>query len=219
MTEILLIRHGETAWNAEKRLQGHLDIPLNVEGERQAAALGAALAGEPLDAIFSSDLQRALQTALAVAAPRGMQIVIDKGLRERCFGAFEGLQYREIESRYPEAYAAWRARDWHARYPEGKHVAETLDELHVRVTSTVHRLLRQKSYRKVAIVTHGGVLDCLYRVASDRLDFTAPRDFEVLNASINRVRWNEEGLHLVQWADVAHLAHLDDSAILDEIDR
>jgi 2,3-bisphosphoglycerate-dependent phosphoglycerate mutase len=215
MTEILLIRHGETAWNAEKRLQGHLDIPLNAEGERQAAALGAALANEPIDAVFSSDLQRALQTARAVAAPRGMPVVIDNGLRERCFGAFEGLQYHEIETRYPEAYAAWRARDRDARYPDGKHVAETLDEFHARVTGTLHRLLQQKSYRKIAVVTHGGVLDCLYRVASDRLDFTAPRDFDVLNASINRVRWSEGGMQLMQWADVAHL----DPAVLDEIDR
>ena len=215
MIEILLIRHGETAWNAEKRLQGHLDIPLNAEGERQAAALGAALANEPLDAIFSSDLRRAMQTAQAVADVQGKTVSIDPGLRERCFGAFEGLQYHEIEARYPEAYAAWRARDRHARYPSGKHVAETLDEFFNRVTGTVDRILRQGNYRKVAVVTHGGVLDCLYRAASERLDFTAPRDFEVLNASINRLRWTPEGMRVMQWADVTHL----DPAVLDEIGR
>jgi probable phosphoglycerate mutase len=215
MTEILLIRHGETSWNAEKRLQGHLDIPLNAEGERQAAALGAALANEALDAIFSSDLQRALQTAQAVAGPQGKAVAIDAGLRERCFGAFEGLQYDEIEARYPEAYIAWRARDRHARYPSGKHVAETLDEFFKRVADTVDRLLRRGDYRKVAVVTHGGVLDCLYRVASNRLDFAAPRDFDVLNASINRIRWSDGRMQIMQWADVAHL----DPAVLDEIDR
>ncbi|HYD80666.1 MAG TPA: histidine phosphatase family protein [Paucimonas sp.] len=215
MTEILLIRHGETAWNAEKRLQGHLDIPLNAEGERQAAALGAALANEALDAVFSSDLRRALQTAEAVAAPRGMQVIVDQGLRERCFGAFEGLLYSEIQDRYPDAHAAWKARERHARYPAGVHVAETLDEFFARTTGAVDRLLRPGGYRKVALVTHGGVLDCLYRAASGRLDFSAPRDFDVINASINRIRWSPDGMQLLQWADVAHL----DPAVLDEIDR
>ena len=107
MTEILLIRHGETAWNAKKRLQGHLDIPLNEEGERQALALGRALRDESLDVVFSSDLQRARQTAHAIAAPRGMQVLLDRGLRERCYCAFEGMLYGEIKQRYPESYAAW----------------------------------------------------------------------------------------------------------------
>jgi probable phosphoglycerate mutase len=215
MTELLLIRHGETAWNAEKRLQGHLDIPLNAEGERQAAALGAALANEPLDAIISSDLQRAMKTAQAVADAQGKPIQVDPALRERCFGAFEGLQYHEIEQRYPESYAAWRRRDRHARYPDGKHIAETLDEFFHRVVGAVERLVRGKGYRKVALVTHGGVLDCLYRAASDRLDFTAPRDFDVLNASINRVHWTPTGMQILQWADVAHL----DTTVLDDVER
>lgn len=215
MTEIILIRHGETAWNAEKRLQGHLDIPLNAEGERQAAALGAALANEPLDAIFSSDLRRAMQTAQAVADLQGKTVAIDAGLRERCFGAFEGLRYDEIEAHYPDDYAAWRARERHARYPGGKHVAETLDEFFNRVVGTVDRIVRHGKYHKVALVTHGGVLDCLYRAASDRLDFAAPRDFEVLNASINRLHWTPESMQVMQWADVAHLS----PAVLDEVDR
>jgi len=215
MTELILIRHGETAWNAEKRLQGHLDIPLNEEGLRQAAALGAALADEGLDAIVSSDLQRALQTAQAVADRAGLPVQVDRGLRERCFGAFEGLLYGEIGERYPEAHAAWKARDRHARYPAGVHVAETLDEFFRRVVGTIERLVQGRGWRKVALVTHGGVLDCIYRAASDRIDFAAPRDFDILNASINRVRWTPQGMQILQWADVAHLS----PAVLDEIDR
>ncbi len=94
-TTILLIRHGETAWNAERRLQGHLDIPLNAEGERQAALLGAALAGEAIDHVLSSDLGRARQTAEAILRARGIApaVQVDPQLRERCYGGFEGLLY------------------------------------------------------------------------------------------------------------------------------
>ncbi len=89
--EILLVRHGETDWNRARRMQGHIDIPLNTEGLRQARALGAALASEKLDAIYSSDLQRARVTAQAVADVHQMTVVIDEQLRERCYGVFEGL--------------------------------------------------------------------------------------------------------------------------------
>jgi probable phosphoglycerate mutase len=214
MTELLFIRHGETAWNAERRLQGHLDIPLNAEGERQAAALGQALAGETLDAVISSDLRRAVETARAVAAPRAMPVLIDKGLRERCFGAFEGLLYDEIALRFPHDHASWKARDPDARYPQGVHVAETLNEFFARVRGTIDRLVRHGSYRKIALVTHGGVLDCVYRIAG-ALDVAQPRNFDVLNASVNRVRWTESGMQVVQWADVSHL----ERKVLDEIDR
>ena len=222
MTEILLIRHGETDWNAERRLQGHLDIPLNAHGQRQAAALGHALLDEPLDAIIASDLQRARQTAEAIAAPRGMTVLIDPGLRERCFGAFEGLRYDEINSVYPEAYAAWQARDLDARYPQGVHAAETMREFFMRAVSAITRLASDGRHRKIAIVTHGGVLECAYRAAQG-VDLAQARDFEVKNASVNRVLWNGAGMQITGWADVAHLgahsdAHSDDTA-LDEIDR
>lgn len=217
MTEVLLIRHGETAWNAVKRLQGHLDVPLNAKGEQQAAALGHALRAEPLDAVFSSDLQRALHTAQALAAPRGMQVQIDPGLRERCYGAFEGMMYADIGQRYPEAYAAWQARDIDARFPQGVHVAETLREFSQRVIHVMARILEQGCYRKVALVTHGGVLECAYRAAQG-VGFSHPRDFDILNASVNRLQWTGNGLKLLQWGDVSHLKDLEELA-LDEIDR
>ena len=221
MLEILLIRHGETDWNAERRLQGHLDIPLNAHGERQAAALGQTLLDEPLDAIIASDLRRAWQTAEAIAAPRGMTVSIDPGLRERCFGAFEGLRYDEINSVYPEAYAAWQARDLDARYPRGVHAAETMREFFARAVGavgTIARLASSGHHRKIAIVTHGGVLECAYRAAHG-VDLAQARDFEVKNASINRVQWNGAGMQVIGWAEVAHLsARLTDIA-LDEIDR
>ncbi len=212
MTEILLIRHGETDWNVEKRLQGHTDIDLNRVGVRQAAALGRALLTEPLDAIFSSDLRRAYQTAQGVAIPRGMIIQSDKGLRERCFGAFEGLIHPEVNVRYPEDYAAWKRRDIDARYPDGEFCAETLREFSTRAVDAITSLLGE--HRKVAIVTHGGVLDSVYRRANN-MGYEHPRDFDVLNASINRVTWDGTKFQISKWADVAHLAH----AALDESDN
>lgn len=202
--EIVLIRHGETAWNAERRLQGHLDIGLNAAGKQQVAALGLALAQERFDAIFASDLQRARQTADAVAAAHALPIHIDAGLRERCYGAFEGLLYDDIGGRFPQAHAAWMAGDVDARFPAGEFVAETLNEFHARANQAIRNIIAGGTYRKIAIVSHGGVLDCVFR-AINGVHIGATREFDVLNASINRLRWDGAQLHIMQWGDVAHL--------------
>ena len=211
MTEIILVRHGETAWNAERRLQGHLDIPLNEEGERQAAALARALAGESVDLIVSSDLRRAASTAQAVADVLGLPLQTDATLRERCFGAFEGLLYDELEAHFPQAYAQWRVRDPHARYPDGERRAETFAEFAQRAVDAVSRIAEMHRGKRIVIVSHGGVLDAVYRAAHG-IDITAPRDFDVLNASINRVQWDGERLTVLRWSDNAHL-----TAALDEL--
>jgi probable phosphoglycerate mutase len=211
MTEIFLIRHGETAWNAERRLQGHLDIALNEEGERQAAALARALAGETVDVIISSDLRRAASTARAVAEVHGLPLHTDASLRERCFGAFEGLLYDELETHFPEAHAQWRARDPHARYPDGERRAETFAEFAQRAVDAVCRIAEMHRGKRFVIVSHGGVLDAVYRAANG-IEITAPRNFDVLNASINQVQWDGERLRVLRWSDNAHLA-----AALDEL--
>jgi probable phosphoglycerate mutase len=214
MTEILLIRHGETDWNVEKRLQGHLDIALNAEGERQASALARALSEESVDAIFASDLQRAMQTAQAVAAPRGMQVRIERDLRERSYGAFEGLLHSDINAQYPEAYAMLRARDIDARYPMGRQQAETLREFSQRAVGVITRLANEHRNKKIVIVSHGGLLECIYR-AANALDLSPPRDFDIKNASINRLLWDGSALRISHWSDVSHLSDLS----LDEIDK
>jgi probable phosphoglycerate mutase len=214
MTEILLIRHGETDWNAARRLQGHLDIPLNEEGMRQAAALGAALSDEPLDAVYASDLSRAVLTATPLAEARGMRVETDPSLRERCYGVFEGLLYGEIGARYPEAWRAFRARDIDARFPEGERRAETLREFSARSVQAVTRIAARHVGQRIAIVAHGGVLECVYRVAND-IGLLAPRDFEIRNASINRLRWDGKYLTILQWSDTSYL----DAPVLDETDR
>ena len=213
MVEILLIRHGETAWNAEKRMQGHLDISLNDAGRRQAEALGMALRDEHFDAIISSDLQRAHQTAQAVATPHAMTVIVDAGLRERCFGIFEGLLYADLEQSHPVAFAAWSAREMDARYPSGVNHAETLREFSVRALATIDRLAGAGNCRKIAIVTHGGVLECAHRAATGTA-LTQARDFDILNASVNRLRWHAGRLEILDWANVRHL----DNGGADEIE-
>jgi probable phosphoglycerate mutase len=216
-TEILLIRHGETDWNLERRLQGHLDIPLNAVGQRQAQALARSLDGVALDAIFCSDLQRAQQTAAPLAAARSVNLRLASGLRERCYGALEGLRYPDAAERFPEAYAALVGRDVDARYPPGQHVAETMREFYARVVTTLSALLAPGDLRRIAVVTHGGVLDSIYRSAH-QLPLDQPRSCDIFNASINRLSWNPEWaqpLRVDGWADVAHL----DALSLDEIDQ
>jgi probable phosphoglycerate mutase len=216
VTEILLIRHGETTWNASRRLQGHIDIPLSPVGERQAAALGRGLIDDALDAVFSSDLQRARQTAEAIAGSRGIPVQIDSALRERCYGAFEGMLRAEVATRYPAAYVAWQTRDIDARFPAGERIAETLREFSQRSVNAIVRAVSAKNYRKVAIVTHGGVLECAYRAAQGQ-GYEHVRDFEIFNAGVNRFHWDGSVLRLLRWGDVSHLKELPDE-LLDEID-
>jgi probable phosphoglycerate mutase len=203
-TNIILIRHGETAWNTERRLQGHIDIALNPEGLRQAAALAAALAGEALDALVASDLQRALQTAGAVGAARGQPVQVDPALRERCFGGFEGLLYAEIEQRFPLQFAAWQARDVDAPMPDGARSAETFRQFYARSVGAILGWAASHPGQTIALVAHGGVLECAYRAALG-LPLETPRTFPVLNASINRFTVDKGKLQLLSWGEVAHL--------------
>ena len=200
-TRIVAIRHGETAWNRETRMQGQLDIGLSDLGRRQAEKLALALADESFDAIYSSDLLRALHTAQAFAARCARDIATDTGLRERCFGIFEGLTYADVQVRWPQ-----QARRWHKRDPDyGPPGGEVLREFDARCLSTLTRLGAAHPGQHIAIVTHGGVLDCLYRAAA-RVDLQAERSWELGNASINRLLYTPQGFSLVGWSDTAHLA-------------
>jgi len=204
-TTILLIRHGETAWNAVRRLQGHIDIPLNEEGERQAAALARALAAEPLDALVSSDLQRAMQTAQAVAVSHpGIPQHVDASLRERAYGVFEGMLYHDVEQQYPVEFALWQARDIEAVMPAGGRVAESFRQFYARTIAAISDWAERCPGQVIAIVAHGGVLECAYREAVG-MQLDSPRDFQVKNASINRFTYVGGKLSLASWGEVGHL--------------
>ena len=199
-TRIVAIRHGETAWNVDTRIQGHLDIALNDTGRWQARQVARALADEPLAAVYTSDLQRAHATAQAIAQASGAPLVAEPGLRERSFGELEGRTFAEIEAELPEQARRWRQRDPHFA-PTG---GETLVQLRERIAATTHRLAAQHTEQLIVLVAHGGVLDMLYRLATG-LDLQAPRTWLVTNASINRLLWTPQGLTLVGWADTQHL--------------
>lgn len=200
-TRILAIRHGQTAWNASARIQGHTDIELDALGQWQARQLAQALGHEELQAIYSSDLSRARDTAAPLAAAHGLPLGIDTGLRERAFGDFEGMSFEQIESRWPEQALAWRRRD-PGFGPQG---GEVLRDFRERVVAALTRLALAHRGQCIALVTHGGVLDVLYREAA-RIALDAPRTWQVANAGINRLLHTGEGLVLVGWADVGHLA-------------
>ncbi len=200
MTRILAIRHGETAWNVDTRIQGQLDIGLNDLGHRQAALAAMHLADEGLDAIYSSDLQRAHDTAQALAQRAGRVVQPETGLRERRFGVFEGKTFAEIDAEHPELALRWKRREPDFGAPGG----ETLSEFYTRCVATASRLAAAHAGQTIALVTHGGVLDCLYRAAT-RVELNAPRTWQIGNTSINRLLWTPDGFTLVGWGDTQHL--------------
>ena len=197
---VLAIRHGETAWNVDTRIQGQLDIGLNDTGRWQAQRLADTLAAEGIDAIYASDLSRAHETARRVADRVNLVVQTDPGLRERHFGVFEGQTWAEIETKHPAESLRWRQREADFGPPGG----ETLRGFYERVVATASRLVAGHAGQTVALVAHGGVLDCLYRAAT-RIDLNAPRTWQLRNAGINRLLHTQAGFVLVGWGDVGHL--------------
>lgn len=210
-TRILAVRHGETTWNRDTRIQGHTDIDLNEHGRWQAARLANALREDAVAAIYSSDLKRARDTAQAVADMHQLPVHAHIGLRERAFGRFEGHTWDELALRYPAETLAWRKRMPDFAPPGG----ETLVQLRERVVATVVELAQRHVGEQILLVAHGGVLDVLYRAAT-RLELQAPRTWQLANTGINRLLWSPEGLGLVGWGDVQHLQVGDDEDVLDE---
>jgi probable phosphoglycerate mutase len=200
MTKILLVRHGETDWNKEHRLQGYIDIPLNQEGILQAELLGQALEKEPIDIVYSSDLSRAFDTANAIAKRHSLPIFVDKQLRERNYGEIQGMTYREIEEKLPENHHAWHSRDPHFQ-PRG---GETLHEFNERVTNCIQHIANQHPDQIILIVAHGGVLDCMYRHAT-QMGLAEKRKVELLNTSLNRLQFDGKNFQIHSWGDVSHL--------------
>lgn len=210
-TRLIAVRHGETAWNVDTRLQGQLDVPLNERGREQARRMALALQDDRPDVIYSSDLSRALETARAAAAVLDLPITTDTGLRERCFGVWQGHTYAEVEQRWPDLSERWRKRE-----PGfGPEQGETLQGFSDRVVETVTRLARAHPGQTVLLVAHGGVLDCLYRAGS-RMALDGPRTWELPNTGINRLLYTGSGFTVTGWADVQHL---DDAARDESADR
>ena len=199
-TRIIAIRHGETDWNVDTRIQGHLNIGLNDTGRLQARRVAQALADEHIQAIYSSDLQRTWDTARAISETTGGALQAYTGLRERHFGVLQGRTFAEIEHTDPEQSRLWRKRDpdW---APEG---GESLVQVSERISRAVFELGERHIGEQIVLVTHGGVMDALYRAATGQT-IQAPRSWKLGNAAINRLLWTPGGLTLVGWGDTRHL--------------
>jgi len=201
-----MIRHGETAWNAEGRVQGQTDVPLSATGEAQARALVAALAGERFAALYASDLTRVRQTAAPAARALGLEVRLDASLRERHYGKFETLTYAEARERHPADYARFRDKDPHYDFGSG----ESLLGFNARAIAGVAAIARRHAGETVLVFTHGGVLEMVHRHARGT-GLTAARDFEIPNAALNWIEVAGEEWRVRAWAERGHLdAALDD---------
>lgn len=208
ITPLALIRHGETVWNRAGRVQGTTDSPLSALGRAQAKAVGAAIAAS-IDVLIASDLGRAHDTARAIAAEGQHDIALDPRLRERCYGVLEGHTWVEVEQKFPDAWLRMTARDPAYAPPSG----ESANAFRDRVMDALHDIARAHQGRRVAIVTHGGVVGVLYRHVMN-IPLDSRREYSLLNASINRFRRVTERWFLDVWGDVSHLEGL---AAADEI--
>ncbi|MBS1136430.1 MAG: putative proteinB [Proteobacteria bacterium] len=206
-TRICLVRHGETAWNAESRIQGQIDIPLNANGVAQARATANGLLHEEFAAIYASDLVRARHTAEAIAHVMHLPLILRTELRERNFGLFQGCTHDECRQRYPVEFARFRAHEIDFVLPGG----ESLRQFAARAQDCVGQLARQHGERQILVVTHGGVLDMIHRRATGH-PLDAPRRCEIPNAALNWIEVDGSDWSVLAWADRGHL-----TGALDEL--
>ncbi len=199
-TELILIRHGQTEWNLQGRIQGHLHGELSALGKRQAEALAARLATISFEALYSSDLHRAVRTAEPIARASGHAIHTDARLREKNYGDFEGLTMSEVRERYPDDFTRMVGPDDDYVIPGG----ESRRRKNARVIACIEELAARHAGRRVLVVTHGGVLSCLFQYVLG-VTLGSPRRFPLYNAGMNTVYRNAKGWHLGPWGDVAHL--------------
>ncbi len=215
MTELILIRHGETDWNRELRFQGQVDVPLNATGHEQARRLGLRLAGESIHELVCSDLTRTQQTALPISQnhlqlQQGMT-KLDAGLREQNFGVVDGMRVDDIKAQHPDAWAKWIKFEADHAFAGG----ESTQQFHARVIAALRALARQHALRTLVVVTHGGVLDMVYRTAL-ALPLSGPRQSDIPNAAVNRVRVTGDAIEILDWADARHLADMPAQPVYDQ---
>jgi probable phosphoglycerate mutase len=200
-TQLIIVRHGQTEWNIAGIRQGHLDSRLTSKGVAQAQALAARLAREKFTALYSSDLGRAVQTAMAVADLTGHEIITDPRLRERHLGVFQGLNANEITEKYPEERRLLRTMGPDYIIPGGESMRQQVE----RNVSYLNELAHKHAGETIVVVTHGGVVSGFFRHTL-AIPLDAPRRFEFVNAGVNIFIHEDDHWMLLTWGDVSHLA-------------
>jgi len=209
--ELVLIRHGVTAWNQQRRFQGQIDTPLSEEGHQQAMLTARHLSilsqAQPINAIYASDLKRAWSTAEPIARLLGLPILKQSLLRERHYGVFEGKTHEELQLEGLQSdYQRWRNREPDFALPQGgESLRDFFDRTHRALQSIV---AAHQSNERIVAVTHGGFLDCAYRIASG-VAITEQRQHPLHNASLNRIAWDGERFSMIEWGQIDHLDSLD----------
>jgi len=203
VAKFLIIRHGETLWNRENRFQGSADIPLSDKGRAQARRVAVALADKPLDAIYSSPLSRALDTAKAVAAEHSMDIQVMDDLQEINVGEWSGKTWAEIREMWPELEKNWREDPYTSGPPPG---GEDYQDFQVRCINALDTIAAQHTDSElVAIVCHGGVIRAVMRELLKLPGQSRGRIYS-LNCSITRMRWQAGGEVIIDgFNDACHL--------------
>jgi len=203
----VLIRHGQSTWNEEHRIQGQLDPPLSEVGRRQAALLGARLATRRFAGLYASDLKRAFETAEVVGAAIHLEPEPRSSLREVFLGEWEGLTTEEIAERYPEAWASWVEEPQWDVVPGGEGQAD-FDR---RVAAALDDILRVHPDGDVLVVTHGGVIQvALHRIVGRPSRGLFP--FKIQNASITLIE-RRDGRSII--GGVNDIAHLESSVVTE----
>ncbi len=210
-TRFCLVRHGETDWNVARRLQGHTDIALNARGHAQAMQLARALKKSNLqfDVLYTSDLQRAADTANAIVECFNVPAIADGELRERHLGALQGLTIDEAPLAEPELWRAHIARELDHEMSGG----ESIHQFSRRIRNALEALRQKHLGKTILLVSHGGALDMMYRIATDQA-LDAERIAAVPNASLNWISHDGQSWKLDRWGDTSHL----DGLALDNLD-
>ena len=202
-THFFLIRHGETVWNLEKRFQGQKDSPLSEKGRQQANKLGEHFKQIDIQALYSSDLGRAVLTAEPIAANKSLPLKTLTSLRERSFGIFEGRCREEARAENPEAFEAWNLGSFSEVVPGG----ESRQSLCERVIGALEDIAAAHQQQSVAVVTHGGVLSSLWRYFEPSR--TEKQGFLIPNGSVSQLNYTDEKQwQVLNWSRVDHLEGL-----------
>jgi len=200
-TRFIVIRHGETLWNAQGIKQGRLDSPLTTIGIKQSEAIARRLAEESFTHLYTSDLGRAHETAKVVATRTGHEILLDPNLRERNFGIFQGLTDGQLKERHPREYDCHQADKVDYVIPEG----ESLSQHHARSIACLKDLSTRHAGQSIAVVTHGGVIDSWFRFVFD-IPLDAARKAKLWNAGLNIIARETDGSwRLHTWGDQSHI--------------